>query len=112
MAQPRATRPLRDYAAIGDGRTVALIASDGSVDWLPVPDLGSIPAFAALVDAKTGGCIELAPEEPAETSRRYVDDTNVLETTFVTESGTVTVTDALVTGIAGRLPWAELARRI
>ncbi|TCL81752.1 MULTISPECIES: glycoside hydrolase family 15 protein [unclassified Rathayibacter] len=112
MAQPRATRPLRDYAAIGDGRTVALIASDGSVDWLPVPDLGSTPAFAALIDARTGGCIELSPEEPAETTRRYLGDTNVLETTFTTESGTVTVTDALVTGIAGRLPWAELARRV
>lgn len=112
MAEPRATRPLRDYAAIGDGRTVALIARDGSVDWMPVPDLGSTPAFAALLDAESGGCVELAPDEPAEVTRAYVRDTNVLQTTFATESGTVRVTDALVTGIAGRLPWAELARRV
>ncbi|KQQ03729.1 MULTISPECIES: glycoside hydrolase family 15 protein [unclassified Rathayibacter] len=112
MAEHRATRPLRDYAAIGDGRTVALIARDGSVDWMPVPDLGSVPAFAAIIDGRSGGCIELGPVEPAEVSREYLRDTNVLQTTFTTESGSVTVTDALVTGIAGRLPWAELARRV
>lgn len=79
---------------------------------MPVPDLGSTAAFAALIDAESGGCVELTPEEPAEVSRAYIPDTNVLVTTFTTESGTVRVTDALVTGIAGRLPWAELARRV
>lgn len=106
-------KPLRDYGAIGDGRTVALIARDGGVDWLPVPDLGSTPVFARLLDDDTGGCIELAPvEEVTRVRRRYVRGTNVLQTTFDTASGSVRVTDALVTGIAGRLPWAELARRV
>jgi GH15 family glucan-1,4-alpha-glucosidase len=104
--------PLRDYAAIGDGRTVALIGRDGSVDWLPVPDLYAVPVFAHLVDAEAGGRIELAPRGSYETKRRYVRGTNVLETTFTTASGSVKVTDALVTGVAGRLPWAELARRV
>lgn len=45
-------------------------------------------------------------------TRRYIDGTNVLETTFTTASGSAKVTDALVTGIAGRLPWTELARRV
>ncbi|MCU1543872.1 MAG: glycoside hydrolase family 15 protein [Microbacteriaceae bacterium] len=103
---------LRSYGAIGDGRTVALIALDGSVDWLPIPTLASPPIFARLLDAENGGAIELAPTEPFTTARRYVTGTNVLETTFTTDSGVASVTDALVTGIAGRLPWVEIARRI
>jgi GH15 family glucan-1,4-alpha-glucosidase len=103
---------LRSYGAVGDGRTVALIAEDGSVDWLPIPSLDSIPVFARLLDAEGGGAIALAPVEAFTVTRRYVEDTNVLETTFTTGSGVARVTDALVTGVAGRLPWVELARRI
>lgn len=103
---------LRSYAAIGDGRTVALIALDGSMDWLPLPDLDGPPVFAALLDAEDGGRIALRPVGDFSVKRRYVPRTNVLETTFTTESGVMRVTDALVTGIAGRLPWVELARRI
>jgi GH15 family glucan-1,4-alpha-glucosidase len=103
---------LREYAAIGDGRTIALIALDGSVDWFPVPNLDSTPAFARLLDAEHGGAIELAPSEPFTVTRHYVADTNVLQTTFTTRNGSARVTDALVTGLAGRLPWVEFARRI
>lgn len=103
---------LRSYGAIGDGRTVALIALDGSIDWFPVPALDSEPIFARLIDNEGGGSIELAPTESFTVSRRYLPGTNVLETTFTTESGVARVTDALVTGVAGRLPWVELARRI
>ncbi len=103
---------LRTYAAIGDGRTVALIARDGRIDWLPLPHMSSAPVFGALVDAENGGSIALSPEEPFTVERAYVDNTNVLATTFHTASGSVRVTDAMNTGVAGRLPWAELARRI
>ncbi|MGZ0068668.1 glycoside hydrolase family 15 protein [Microbacterium arborescens] len=106
------TAGIESYAPIGDGRTVALIGLDGSVDWLPLPDLTSTPVFARLLDSETGGCLELAPTEEFETTRRYVPDTNVLETTFTTARGSVKVTDAMVSGVAGRMPWAELARRI
>ena len=104
--------PLRSYGAIGDGRTLALIAHDGAVDWFPTPSLTTPPAFARLIDEAHGGAIELRPVEEFTTKRRYVAGTNVLETTFTTASGRVKVTDALVTGVAGRLPWSELARRI
>ena len=105
-------RPLASYAPIGDGRTVALIGSDGCIDWLPLPGLADLPVFARLLDEETGGCIELQPTGEFRSERRYLPETNVLETTFTTSSGTVRVTDALVSGVAGRLPWAELARRI
>ena len=103
---------LRSYAAIGDGRTVALIAMDGSIDWLPTPNLSTAPVFAGIIDAVHGGNITLRPVEDFSVTRHYVAGTNVLQSTFTTASGSVRVTDALVTGVAGRLPWGELARRV
>lgn len=107
---------LRTYAPIGDGRTVALIAADGGIDWMPMPNLDSTPVFARLLDDDHGGCLELSPEGRSGVDytvrRRYLPGTNVLQTTFASSAGTVRVTDALVTGIAGRLPWAQLVRRI
>ncbi|WP_085255032.1 glycoside hydrolase family 15 protein [Mycobacterium saskatchewanense] len=103
---------LRSYAPIGDGRTVALVAEDGAIDWFPVPDLDSVPVFAALIDRPNGGRVDLTPTVPFRTERRYLPGTNVLETTFITESGRVRVTDALNIGFGGRLPWTELARRV
>jgi GH15 family glucan-1,4-alpha-glucosidase len=104
--------PIQDYAAIGDGETVALVALDGSVDWLCLPCLDSEPAFAALLDADAGGTFAIRPEEPFEAVRQYVPDTNVLETTFHTSSGSVRVTDALTLEKGAVLPWRELARRV
>lgn len=113
---------LRSYASIGNGRTVALIAHDGSVDWFPVPDLDSAPVFARLLDAGHGGFIELQPDEEAlaeagvdvstdlRVHREYVPGTNVLRTTYTTGVGTVRVTDSLNMGSTGALPWTELAR--
>lgn len=103
---------LRSYAVIGDGRTIALIVRDGRIDWLPLPDLDRPPVFGALLDSVNGGHIALAPVEEFRVEREYVENTNVLTTTFTTASGSVRVTDSLNTGVAGRLPWAELARRI
>ncbi|MHB2022706.1 MAG: glycoside hydrolase family 15 protein [Mycobacteriales bacterium] len=101
-----------DYAVIGDGRTAALVARDASIDWMAVPVLDGPPFFAALLDAKRGGCAELAPTEAYTLTRRYLPATNVLETTFHCESGVAVVTDALNLGGSGRLPWTELARRV
>lgn len=103
---------LRAYAAIGDGRTIALVARDGQIDWLPMPAMHTPPVFAGLLDAGEGGRVEMRPVEDFTSTRSYVTGTNVLVTRFVTASGTVDVTDALVVGVAGRLPWSELARRV
>jgi len=103
---------LRSYAAIGDGRTIALVARDGRIDWLPLPEMDSHAVFGALLDAENGGCVELCPVEEFTSHREYVEHTNVLTTTFTTASGSVRLTDSMNSGIAGRLPWSELARRI
>lgn len=104
--------PLREYAAIGDGRTVALVSSRGSIDWLCLPDLDSASAFGAILDAEKGGRFTLAPEARFSVERRYLPGTNVLESTFRTKAGAVRVTDAMLLPGPGLLATRELARRV
>jgi GH15 family glucan-1,4-alpha-glucosidase len=104
--------PIEDYAAIGDGRSLALVAPDGSIDWLCLPDLDAPPVLAGLLDARKGGCFFLRPKGEFVFSRRYVDHSNLLETLFTTETGTVKVTDGFLTDAGALLPWAELVRKV
>ena len=103
--------PIRDYAAIGDCNTVALIGLDGSVDWLCLPSFDGPFVFGALVDSDRGGRFTLAPVDAYEASRRYLPGTNVLETIFETADGSVRVTDALALPGDDR-PVRELVRRV
>ena len=109
---PRRTVPLADYAAIGEGRSVALIGPDGTLAWWCVPNLDSPPLFDTLLDPAAGGFFALHPAEPFRVERRYREDSNVLETLFTTATGQVRLTEAMNSTLAGRLPWCELARRI
>ena len=86
---------IQDYAIIGDCRSSALVSRSGSIDWLCWPRFDSAGVFAALLDADRGGRWSIAPVAPFRTTRRYVDDTNVLETRFETDAGTLVVTDLM-----------------
>ncbi len=104
--------PIGSYAALGDGNTVALVGADGSVDWLATPNVDAPPLFAAVLDPEDGGRLVLQPAAPFDVQRRYLPDTNVLESEFSTDSGRVRVTEALTYGSMGPLPWTELAQRV
>jgi GH15 family glucan-1,4-alpha-glucosidase len=104
--------PIEDYAAIGDGRAIALVAIDGSIDWLCVPTLDAAPVLFSLLDPERGGSFTLRPRSEFVARRRYIDDSNVLETIFTTSSGTAKVTDALLLDGGALLPWLELVRQV
>lgn len=86
--------PLEDYALIGDCETAALVSLGGSVDWLCWPRFDSAACFAALIGTEEHGRWLLAPvDDRARASRAYRTNTLVLETTFDTAEGVVTVMD-------------------
>ncbi|MFP4003187.1 MAG: glycoside hydrolase family 15 protein [Alphaproteobacteria bacterium] len=94
-ADDKAWPPIGDYAAIGDGRSVALISRQGSVDWLCLPHFSAPPLFAALLDRHRGGRFALRPASPFQVERRYAEDSNVLEMDFTTPTGRVRITECL-----------------
>ena len=94
--------PIADYGFLSDCHTAALVAPDGTVEWLCPPRFDSPSVFAAILDRGAGG-FRLGPSGmgvPA--GRRYEPGTNVLETTWQTPTGWAVVRDALVVG-----PWRE-----
>ena len=93
--QPSAPR-IGDYALIGDCRSAALISREGSIDWCCLPRFDSGSAFGRLLDPERGGHCQIRPAGRGrwQSSRRYLEDTLVLETTFSGRSGQLRVTDA------------------
>ncbi|VVD93328.1 glucoamylase [Pandoraea pneumonica] len=85
---------IEDYAMIGDCRSAALVARDGSIDWLCWPYFDSPACFAALLGGPEHGHWKLAPDDPKATvTRRYHDDTLILETRYETCEGCVSIID-------------------
>jgi GH15 family glucan-1,4-alpha-glucosidase len=95
--------PIGDYALLSDCRSAALVSRGGSIDWLCFPRFDSPSVFGRILDVTAGHwSIRPAGGTTYETTRRYLDDTLVLETTFTTATGTVTLTDALAVGRSER----------
>ncbi|WP_030348372.1 glycoside hydrolase family 15 protein [Streptomyces sp. NRRL S-1022] len=92
---PRGPRylPIAEHGLIGDLRTVALVGSNGTIDWYCCPAFDAPSIFAAILDAERGGSFELAAAVPARTKQFYFPDTNVLITRFFTEDGVGEVQD-------------------
>jgi len=97
-AAPSPFPPIADYAFLSDCHTGALVAPDGSVDWLCVPRFDAPSVFGSLLD-REGGLFRLGPfgvNVPSD--RHYVPGTNVLVTTWKTAGGWIEVIDALTMG--------------
>ncbi|MGH9728962.1 MAG: glycoside hydrolase family 15 protein [Candidatus Acidiferrales bacterium] len=86
-------KAIGDYALMGDCETAALVARDGSIDWLCVPRFDSPACFAALLGSPENGRWLLAPSAKAAISRRYRPHTLILETVFQVANGQVTLID-------------------
>ncbi|NKZ07051.1 glycoside hydrolase family 15 protein [Actinomadura latina] len=111
-------KDIEDYGLIGDLHTVAMVARDGSIDYLCLPDFDSPTIFAALLDAEEGGAFQIGPAgEKGRLRQIYLPDTNVLLTRFLSDGGVAEITDFMpvgemrhthtvvrrVTGVSGRL---------
>ncbi len=86
--------PIEDYAFLSDRQTCALVGRDGSIDWMCLPRFDSAACFCALLGDQRNGYWKITPEaEPTRVTRRYVQDTLVLETDFETDTGAVRLID-------------------
>jgi len=92
--------PISEHGVIGDLRTVALVGTDGTIDWLCLPHFDSPSVFGAILDADRGGYFRIAPTTRDATPKQlYFPDTNVLITRFLTADGVGEVEDFMpVTG--------------
>jgi GH15 family glucan-1,4-alpha-glucosidase len=116
---------IEDYALIGDCEIAALVARDGSIDWLCWPRFDSPACFAALLGDEGNGRWRIAPQNTVrKVTRRYLPDTLILETEFETDEGVAALVDfmpprgksshvvRIVEGRSGRVPMAlELVLR-
>ncbi len=101
--------PIEQHGVIGDRRTAALIAADGTLDWLCLPDYDGVPYFGALLDARQGGFWRIGPVAVTPGKQHYRDNTALLVTSWSLPEGELELTDAMATpedvrepGAAGR----------
>jgi alpha,alpha-trehalase len=93
--------PIGDYALLSDCRSAALVSRAGSVDWLCFPRFDAPAVFARILD-ENAGHFAIRPAGNFRASRRYLDQTMALETTFQAGDGTAVLTDAMAMGHGDR----------
>lgn len=93
--------PIADYALLSDRHTAALVSREGSIDWLCLPRFDSGAIFAGLLGDDAGHW-SIRAAGATEVTRRYLDRTMVIETTFRTPTGVLTLVDALAMGDGNR----------
>ncbi|MBV8505705.1 MAG: glycoside hydrolase family 15 protein [Alphaproteobacteria bacterium] len=101
---------LAQLGVVGDRRTAAVISADGTVRWLCLPNYDGIAVFGNLLDAERGGYWRLGPASGAAGDQCYVDDNNVLVTTWQSADGELELTDAMLSPDTSR-PSGEERRR-
>jgi GH15 family glucan-1,4-alpha-glucosidase len=96
--------PVAEHGLIGDLHTVALVGTDGTIDWYCAPRFDSPSVFGAILDADRGGLFRIGPDGDGWTSKQlYLPDTNVLITRFLMADGVGEVQDFMVPARPGRL---------
>ena len=85
--------PIADHGLVGDLHSVALVGTNGTIDWFCCPAFDSPSVFGSLLDASQGGFFALAAAIPARTRQFYLPDTNVLITRFFAEEGVGEIQD-------------------
>ena len=94
-SEERGAQPIADYGLLADCNSAALVARDGSIDWLCLPRYDSPSVFGRILDPAAGHW-SITPTAAFTSERRYLPGTLVIETTFTTETGVARITDALV----------------
>jgi len=103
---------LSEHGLIGDMHRVALVGTNGTIDWYCSPSFDAPSAFGSLLDANRGGCFELAAAVPAKTRQFYHPDTNVLITRFFAGDGVGEIQDFMPVGGAAEARHRRLIRRV
>jgi GH15 family glucan-1,4-alpha-glucosidase len=104
-------QPIENYGIIGDLNTIALVALNGSIDFMCFPDFDSPSIFAALLDAEKGGSFQIIPVfAEMKTKQLYLPDTNVLLTRFLSKEGVGEITDFMP--VEELFSGKELIRRV
>ena len=86
--------PIGDHGVIGDLHTVALVGTEGTIDWYCCPRFDSPSVFGAILDAERGGYFRISPDGDGWTSKQlYLPDTNILITRFLMSDGVGEVQD-------------------
>jgi GH15 family glucan-1,4-alpha-glucosidase len=98
--------PIADHALLSDCHSAALVTTDGSVDWLCLPQFDSPSVFAAILDDQKGGRFRIAPAcEGLRHKQFYWPDTAVLVTRFLHADGVGEVEDYMPIGGASAAPF-------